>query len=139
MRDVGKTIAQLRTEKGLLQKDLSVILSVSPSSISNYENGQYWPDLKAICELADYFQVTTDYLLGRTEYRCSPEILDKYITTDYTVNNIVNTLLTLDSASVDAAVKYVNYLKENHDKIAEKTSKRNPGKKIEKKARKSGA
>lgn len=120
MREVGKTIAQLRMEKGLRQKDLSNILSLSPSSISNYETNAYWPDLGTLCKIADYFNVTTDYLLGRTEYRCPPDILDKYVTKDYAVNNIVNTLLTLDSASVDAVLKYVDYLKANHSQTAEK-------------------
>lgn len=117
MREVGKIIVKLRMEKGLRQKDLSEILSMSPSNISNYENDEYWLDLDTICQLADYFNVTTDYLLGRTEYRCPPEILNKYISTDYTIHNIVNTLLTLDSASLNAALKYVDYLKENHDRM----------------------
>lgn len=113
MREVGKTIAKLRMEKGIRQKDLSEVLSMSPSNISNYENGAYWPDLNTICRMADYFDVTTDYLLGRTDYRCPPEVLSQYVTTDYTVHNIVNTLLSLDAVSLSAAVKYVNYLKEN--------------------------
>lgn len=155
MREVGKTIAQLRMEKGLRQKDLSNILSLSPSSISNYETGAYWPDLSTLCEIADYFNVTTDYLLGRTDYRCSPEILDKYVTKDYAVHNIVNTLLTLDSASVDAVLKYVDYLKANHSQSTEKTAaspinsrkasetagrtKKSSVKDSEKKSKKSGA
>ncbi len=154
MREVGKTIAQLRMEKGLRQKDLSDILSLSPSSISNYETGAYWPDLSTLCEIADYFNVTTDYLLGRTEYRCPPEILDKYVTKDYAINSIVNTLLSLDSASVDAVLKYADYLKANHAKIAGKTTSPASSRKIsepdgrtqkssrkdsEKKTRKSGA
>ena len=131
MKEVGKTIAELRTEKGLRQKDLSNILSLSPSSISNYETGAYWPDLSTLCEMADYFNVTTDYLLGRTGDRCPPEVLDKYGTKDYAIHNIVNTLLTLDSASVDAALKYVNYLKDNHDKLRKKKiSAHEPSRKI---------
>lgn len=112
MKEIGAIIAELRREKGLLQKDLSDILNMSPSNISNYENGAYWPDLDTICKLADFFQVTTDYLLGRSEYRCPPETLNQYISSDYTVHNIVNTLLSLDSGSLDAVVKYVDYLKD---------------------------
>lgn len=111
---IGANIAKLRKEKGLLQRELSSILHMSPSNISNYENNAYWPDLKTVCRMADYFGVTTDYLLGRTDYRCPPEMLSEYITSDYTVHNIVNTLLCLDSSSLDAAVKYINFLKESN-------------------------
>jgi transcriptional regulator with XRE-family HTH domain len=110
-KEVGKIIAELRREKGLRQKDLSKILNMSPSNISNYESGAYWPDMNTICKMADYFNVTTDYLLGRTSYRCPPEILDQYAASDYAIHNIVNTLLYLDSGSLDAVIKYVNYLK----------------------------
>lgn len=126
MRKIGETIMKLRTEKGLRQKDLSAILSLSPSSISNYEKDEYWPDLNTICKMADYFNVTTDYILGRTEYRCPPEILDKYVTKDYMIHNIVNTLLALDSDSINAAVNYVNYLKENHNKVMVKPTAGRP-------------
>ncbi len=111
---VGANIAKLRKEKGLLQRELSSILHMSPSNISNYENNEYWPDLKTICKMADYFQVTTDYLLGRTEYRCPPEMLNEYITTDYTVRKIVSTLSSLDPSSLDAAIKFINYLKDTN-------------------------
>ncbi|HBA47643.1 MAG TPA: hypothetical protein DCZ91_07545 [Lachnospiraceae bacterium] len=127
MRKIGETITKLRTEKGLRQKDLSAILSLSPSSISNYEKDEYWPDLNTICKMADYFNVTTDYILGRTEYRCPPEILDKYVTKDYIVHDIINTLLTLDPDSVNAAVNYVNYLKEKHIKLMEKPAENSSG------------
>ena len=130
MRKIGETITKLRTEKGLLQKDLSAILSLSPSSISNYEKDEYWPDLNTICKMADYFNVTTDYILGRTEYRCPPEILDKYVTKDYVVHDIINTLLTLDTDSINAAVNYVNYLKEKEklNRIMEKPTSGSSGK-----------
>lgn len=116
MREVGRTIAQLRRENGLRQKDLSEILNMSTSNISNYENSAYWPDLGTLCQLADYFHVTTDYLLGRSDYRCPPEILDRYITTDSTIHEIVNTLLTMDSDALKEALTYMGYLREKQDR-----------------------
>ncbi len=116
MEKVGKIIAELRRERGLRQSDLSQILSMSPSNISNYENANYWPDAGTICKMANLFNITTDYLLGRTDYRCPPEDLERYVTPDYTIHNIVNTLLSLDTNSVNAVVKYVEYLKESQTK-----------------------
>lgn len=116
MSEVGQILTELRKEKNLGQKELAALLNMSVSTISNYENNVHSPDLVTLSKLATFFQVTTDYLLGRTGYRCPPEVLDRYITSDYTVNNIVNTLLSLDSASRSSAMSYVNYLRDTQNK-----------------------
>lgn len=115
MREVGETLANLRKEKGLGQKQMAALLNMSVGTISNYENSVHSPDLLTLCRLAQFFDVTTDYLLGRTEYRCPPEVLDRYIATDYTVQDIVNTLLSLDSASRISVINFVNYMKSAGD------------------------
>lgn len=112
MSEVGVKIAKLRKEKEAGQKELAAFLKMSIGTVSNYEKGVHSPDLSTLCKLADYFQVTTDYLLGRTSYRCAPEVLDDYLTSDYTVNHIVNTLLSLNEESRSAVIHYANYLKD---------------------------
>lgn len=71
MAAFGELLAELRQDKGLTQKQLGKILSVSTGTISNYENGVHYPDLENLIILADYFQVSTDYLLGRKGYSLS--------------------------------------------------------------------
>lgn len=110
MTELGRRLAALREEKGLTQKKLAELLNMSNGTISNYENGVHAPDPHTLCKLADFYAVTTDYLLGRTNYRYPPEVLKEYVTTDYTVQNMVNIILSFDSASRNAVVKYVNYL-----------------------------
>ena len=65
----GTRLKILRTEKGLIQKELADLLKVSPSTIGMYERNQRDPDTETLRFLADYFNVTIDYLLGRTNYR----------------------------------------------------------------------
>ena len=48
------------------QQELAEALNVSQQSISRYENGKHYPDLPALIEIADYFDVPLDYLVGRT-------------------------------------------------------------------------
>ncbi|MCR2046330.1 helix-turn-helix domain-containing protein [Acetatifactor muris] len=115
MRSVGQRLSQLRKERELGQKELAALLNMSIGTISNYENNVHAPDLATLCKLADFFQVTTDYLLGRTGYRCPPENLDRYITSDYTIHGITNVILSLDSKSRDAAISYVNYLRDTQN------------------------
>ena len=115
MRNVGQKLSQLRKERELGQKELAALLNMSIGTISNYENNVHAPDLATLCRLADFFQVTTDYLLGRTGYRCPPENLDRYITSDYTIHGITNVILSLDSKSRDAAISYVYYLRDTQN------------------------
>lgn len=116
MRDIGGTLAKLRKEKGLGQKELALLLNMSIGTISNYENGVHSPDLLTLCRLANFFGVTTDYLLGRTEYRCPPEALERYITPDYTAQEIVNTVLSMDANSQVSVVNFVKYMKHLYTK-----------------------
>lgn len=108
---IGMLITELRMEKGMKQKQLSAMLNMSPGNLSNYEHGVYWPTLDTLCKLADLFDVSTDFLLGRTDYRCPPEVFTKCTSPDHTMRHIINTLRDLDTASLDAIGKYVDYLK----------------------------
>lgn len=118
MRELGARLAALREEKGLTQKKLASLLNMSGGTISNYENGVHSPDPSTLCRLADFYSVTTDYLLGRTNYRYAPNVLKEYVATDYTIQDMVNTLLSFDTASRDAVIKFVKYLSQevNTDK-----------------------
>ena len=68
---LGKRIKELRNEKGITQSELSNYLGLTPKMISFYELEQRFPPQDIIIKLADYFNVSTDYLLGRSEIRNS--------------------------------------------------------------------
>lgn len=114
MREIGDTLANLRREKGIGQKEMASLLNLSVGTISNYENGVHSPDLNTLCRLADFFDVTSDYLLGRTEYRCPPEILGRYVALDYTAQDIINTVLSLDENTQTSIVDFVKYMQHLH-------------------------
>lgn len=60
-------LKQLRQARNLRQTDLAREICVSVQSLSNYELGQREPDFITLNKLADYFNVSVDYLLGRTD------------------------------------------------------------------------
>lgn len=68
MNTFGERLQTLRTEKNISRLQLSSILSVSVRLISYWENNRRECDFKTLIKLADYFCVTTDFLLGRTDY-----------------------------------------------------------------------
>ena len=66
MAQFGEILAELRQDRGLTQRDLAKLFFVTPGTISNYEKGRHLPDAERLIKIADYFSVTTDYLLGRS-------------------------------------------------------------------------
>lgn len=69
----GNRIKKLREEKQLKQEELAKILSISPSAIGMYERDAREPNDELTLKLAEYFDVSTDYLLGKSDIR-NPEI-----------------------------------------------------------------
>lgn len=68
IRMFGNNLSLLRKEKNMEQKTLAKVLGVSQQTISRWENNVVEPDIKSLIKIADYFDVTTDYLLGRIDY-----------------------------------------------------------------------
>ncbi len=64
---VAEKLVELRTSKGVTQEDVAQSLSVSNKTISKWENGASTPDLTMVVELAKYYGITTDTLLGLSE------------------------------------------------------------------------
>ncbi len=60
-------ITELRKDKGVSQKDAALELNVSQALLSHYEKGIRECGLDFLCKAADYYGVTTDYLLGRSQ------------------------------------------------------------------------
>lgn len=75
-------LKKLRKEKGLYQKDVAEDIGLTASAIGFYEQGKRKPDNDTLQKLADYYDVSTDYLLGRTNERSSADKIKKALTDD---------------------------------------------------------
>ncbi len=62
-----RILAALRRKKGVSQRKAAADLRISQALLSHYENGAREPGLPFLCRACDYYGVTADYLLGRTE------------------------------------------------------------------------
>ena len=60
-------LRQLRKERGITQLKLAMDLNMNQNSISRYETGDHEADYETLIALADYFNVSIDYLLERTD------------------------------------------------------------------------
>ncbi len=66
---LGDNIRKLRQARGIGQLELGRRVGASKQSISNWENGNIMPSIDLLLRLADFFGVSTDYLLGREGQR----------------------------------------------------------------------
>ena len=64
---IAEKLVELRTSKGVTQEDVAQSLAISNKTVSKWENGASTPDLPMVVELAKYYGVTTDTLLGLSE------------------------------------------------------------------------
>ena len=60
-------LKKLRTERNISQLKLALDLNMNQNTISRYENTERQADYETLIKFADYFNVSLDYLLGRTE------------------------------------------------------------------------
>ena len=67
MEQFAMKFLALRKEKGQTQEEVAAALGVTPQSVSKWETGQSYPDIALLPEIATYFDVTIDYLLGKAE------------------------------------------------------------------------
>ena len=63
----GQRVNQLRKEKGVTQTALSQLLGITSTQMSDIEHGNPATPFPRLCLLCDYFGVSADYLLGRTD------------------------------------------------------------------------
>lgn len=63
----AERIIQLKTDRNLLQKDIAAAIGLSVRGYQYYEKGQKEPTLSVLLRLADFFGVSLDYLVGRTD------------------------------------------------------------------------
>lgn len=69
MLALNENIKNLRVAQGLNQVEFAKILCVTKQCVSNWENDNVVPSIDMLCKIADFFGVSTDYLLGRSDKR----------------------------------------------------------------------
>lgn len=111
MATFGNILEELRKDRKMTQKELSEIIYVTTETISNYENDRYLPDIEKLIMLADYFNVTIDYLLGRASYNLNPDTFEKPIDTTTTIGSFLKDFIALSANRQSIILGIVNDMK----------------------------
>lgn len=81
-----KNLKEVRLKRNITMKQLGREIGLAESTISLYESGKRQPDATTLCKLADFFDCSVDYLLGRTDIpygyiqKMPPELEDVGVT-----------------------------------------------------------
>lgn len=67
--NISKRLRDLREDADLTQRDLAEMLGVPAQRVNEWEKGVHLPRLDALCQMADIFGVTLDYIAGREPQR----------------------------------------------------------------------
>ena len=65
-RSFPETLSALRKQRNISQRSAAADLNISQALLSHYENDAREPGLHFVCRVCDYYNVTADYLLGRS-------------------------------------------------------------------------
>ncbi len=87
MMTIGLTIRQLRQEQDITQEQLAEALGITSRAVSQWECDRTTPDISQLPALANFFDVTTDHLLGVDI--CSKEYEIRLICVEISVQNIL--------------------------------------------------
>lgn len=115
----GHKLKYLREKKGLTQEQLAKKFNLLKSSISMYENNIRLPNVELIKELANYFNVSIDYLLdNKNSTNIESEILEKEMLKKILIKNgFMKNTEDLTDEELDKLMKFVvankEFLKEN--------------------------
>lgn len=111
MKKYTEILRGLREDHDLTQTDIAKVLGTTQQHYSKYETGEYELPLRALGALAEYYQVSADFLMGRTECSQGLEGLNKRIGDRRTMGGLVSDVLALSDAGQRAVLEYVELQK----------------------------
>ena len=110
-------LKELRLERNLLQKDIAELLNITASAYGYYEQGKRIPDSDTINLLSDYFNVSLDYLMGKTNIRQSADNIINSNSTEYTIALHSDTDYDeLPQDAKDEINNFIEYVKQKYKK-----------------------
>ena len=111
----AKRLTNLREKKNLYQKDIAEIFNIEQATVSNWEKGKRIPDSDMLIKLANFFEVSVDYLLGNDAPITDNEKELKEIEMLKQLlirNNFMHSHEDLSKEELDKLIKFVNANKE---------------------------
>lgn len=118
MKSYTELMKELREDNDLKQSEVAKIIGTTQQHYSKYETGEYETPIRVITALADHYNVSTDYILGRTESTQGVDALSRPVILERTAGRLLSEILALSEKGRQAVVDYVELqtIKEAKDK-----------------------
>lgn len=111
----SEILKMLRENRSYTQQRLADALHVTKNSISHYERGISMPDLGTLCAIADIFDVSLDYLLGRSDFNLPNHMLKKKIGKTTSAGKLLESIIKLDSNHSADLIKMLYYIEADNN------------------------
>lgn len=113
MIDISQKIKALRLEKELKQKDVAKAINIATNTLSQFENNKGRPSLEVLTLLANFFEVSVDYLLGIEDDFIKPEV---QTTLSYREQKLLKAFNLLEDDEKDKIIEDCEYFANKHIK-----------------------
>lgn len=107
---IGNNIAELRKDIGITQRQLSLKVNTCLSTVSHWEQGGTPPSVDMLNNLADFFEVPTDFILGRCDNRIEYKKMNNIISGDITIGQMVNLIDSLSQEQKEYLITTIQML-----------------------------
>ncbi len=113
--NISEILRNLREDKDLKQIDIAKILCITQQTYSNYENAKSEIPLNHLIKLAEFYNVSTDYLLGRVTYKYNLTSLNEKISSTITFGELLNKISKLKKSNLNSLLDFLDYLVNKKD------------------------
>lgn len=123
MGSIANRIKNLRQENHFKQWQVAKYLDITQQSYSYYEQSKRELPMRHIVKIAEFYNVSTDYLLGTAPRRSGNFDLNSYYVQDLTLKSVVAGLTRLNTDSRQELVRFMYHLDRHHNGSHEQTDK----------------
>ena len=107
MKACHELLKDFRNDNDMKQTDIAEMIGTTQQQYSKYETGESELPLRALSILADFYGVSADYLMGRTDCREGVADMNKKLVGDYTVGAFTSDMQFLDGEGRKAVMEYI--------------------------------
>jgi transcriptional regulator with XRE-family HTH domain len=108
MKTYNQIIRNLREDNDLTQKQIAAVIGTSYQQYQKYESGKSEPPTRVILCLAEYYGVSTDFVLGRTKFRDGTYTQNIKITPTVTADELLSRVTQLTPEGRAAVIEYIS-------------------------------
>lgn len=108
--NTNQILKNLREDKDLKQADIAKILCITQQTYSNYENAKSEIPIHHIIKLSEFYNVSTDFILGKSSFKANLSSLNDTLIEGITYGDFLNKIARLNKYKLYSLIDFLNYL-----------------------------